>query len=62
MVKRTLTLLLTAAALSASANCFAADQFTFLEPKQVELLKIVPPPPPPNSEAQKQDIAAVLEA
>jgi acid phosphatase (class A) len=61
MVQRTLTLLLAAVALSASANCFAAE-FTFLEPKQVELLRLVPPPPPPNSEAQKQDMAAVLEA
>ena len=34
---------------------------TFLEPKQVELLKLLPPPPPPNSEEQKQDMAAVLE-
>jgi acid phosphatase (class A) len=62
MAKRALTLLLTVGALSASAGCFAAEQFTFLEPKQVELLRIVPPPPPPNSEAQKQDMAAVLEA
>jgi acid phosphatase (class A) len=62
MVKHTLTLLLTTAALSAGATCFAAEPFTFLQPKQVELLKLVPPPPPPNSEAQKQDMTAVMEA
>jgi acid phosphatase (class A) len=60
--KRALTLLVTTVALCGSVNGFAAEQFTFLQPKQVELLRLVPPPPPPNSEAQKQDMAAVMEA
>ena len=38
-----------------------AQEWIFLKPKQVELLKIVPPPPPLNSEAQKEDMDAVLE-
>src|SRR5882672_453855 len=38
-----------------------ADEFAFLSHEKVNLAKLLPPPPPPNSEAQKRDLAAVLE-
>jgi acid phosphatase (class A) len=48
--------------LFAGEGAFAQqEKFTFLEPKQVDLLKLVPPPPPLNSQAEKEDMAAVLE-
>jgi acid phosphatase (class A) len=39
---------------------FAKD-LNFLSPDKVELLKLLAPPPDPQSEAQKSDLAAVLE-
>ena len=60
MTARKLTLVLSILVLSASANAFAAE-FNFLKPGQVELTKLVPPPPPLGSEAEKLDMAAVLE-
>jgi acid phosphatase (class A) len=60
MTARKLTLALSILVLSASANAFAAE-FNFLKPGQVDLTKVVPPPPPLGSEAEKQDMAAVLE-
>jgi acid phosphatase (class A) len=60
MTARKLTLALSILVLFAGGNGFAADM-SFLTPKQVELLKLIPPPPPPNSEAQKQDMAEVLD-
>jgi acid phosphatase (class A) len=60
MIARKLTLALSILALSAGGNAFAAEM-NFLAPHSVELLKILPPPPAPNSEAQKQDMADVME-
>jgi acid phosphatase (class A) len=60
MAVRKLTLALSILILSAGANAFAAE-FNFLKPGQLELTKLVPPPPPLGSEAEKQDMAAVLE-
>jgi acid phosphatase (class A) len=61
MTPRKLTLALSILALAAGGNAFAAE-FNFLKPGQVELTKLVPPPPPPlGSEAEKQDMAGVLE-
>ena len=56
--KLTLTLFLLA---PFTVGTVAAAEMTFLEPKQIDLLKLLPPPPSPDSEAQKQDMAAVLE-
>lgn len=60
MTARKLTLALSILALAATGNVFAAE-FNFLKPGQVELTKLVPPPPPLGSEAEKQDMAGVLE-
>jgi acid phosphatase (class A) len=60
MTARKLMLALSILALSAGGNAFAAE-FNFLKPGQVELTKLVPPPPQLGSEAEKQDMAAVLE-
>jgi len=60
MTARKLTLVLSILVLSASSNAFAAE-FNFLKPGQVELTKLVPPPPPLGSEAEKLDMAGVLE-
>src|SRR5258708_31519458 len=38
-----------------------ADEFAFLSHEKVNLAKLLPPPPPPNSEAQKRDLALVLQ-
>jgi acid phosphatase (class A) len=37
------------------------EKFNFLKPNQVDLLRLVPPPPPANSQAEKEDMAGVLE-
>jgi acid phosphatase (class A) len=60
MTMRELTLALSILALAAGGNAFAAE-FNFLKPGQVELTKLVPPPPALGSEAEKQDMAGVLE-
>ena len=60
MTPRKLTLALSIVALVASGNALAAE-FNFLKPGQVELTKLVPPPPPLGSEAEKQDMAGVLD-
>jgi acid phosphatase (class A) len=60
MTGRKLTLALSILALSAGGNAFAAE-FNFLKPHQVELTRLVPPPPVPGSEAEKRDMAGVLE-
>jgi acid phosphatase (class A) len=38
-----------------------AESLFFLSSEKVELLKLLPPPPDPKSEAQRRDMAAVLE-
>jgi acid phosphatase (class A) len=60
MSARDLALVLSILVLSLSGNALAQDM-NFLTANKVELLKLLPPPPPPNSEAQKQDMAGVLE-
>ena len=60
MSARKLAFVLSILALSPSGGALAQDM-NFLTPNKVELLKVLPPPPPPNSEAQKEDVAAVLE-
>ena len=60
MTTRELALALSILLLSHSGNAFA-QSFNFLTPGRVELVKVVPPPPPLTSEAQKQDMAGVLE-
>jgi len=44
----------------ASGACFA-EGLVFLSPNRVDLLKFLAPPPAPQSEAQKRDLAAVLD-
>lgn len=44
----------------ANGTCFA-EGLVFLSPQRVDLLKFLSPPPAPQSEAQKRDLAAVLE-
>ena len=60
-VAKGLLALLAMVFLAGGTASFAAEELSFLQPKQVELLRLLPPPPPPDSEAQKQDMAAVLE-
>jgi acid phosphatase (class A) len=43
-----------------STSAFAADKFNYLT-ENIDLLKVLPPPPALDSEAQKRDMAAVLE-
>ena len=40
----------------------SAAELNYLTPTKVELLKLLPPPPPPQSEAQRRDMDAVMEA
>ena len=37
-----------------------AQKFNYL-PQVIDLIELIPPPPPPNSDAQKEDLAGVIE-
>ena len=60
MAARKITLALFAVTALSGSACFAQD-FNFLSPGKVELTKLLPPPPALGSEAEKQDMAGVLE-
>lgn len=57
---RKLMLVVSISALCASAPAFG-ETLHYLAGKKLHFLKLLPPPPPPNSEADKRDLAEVLE-
>jgi acid phosphatase (class A) len=58
---RMLILALSIFVLGGSGNYCFAQKLNYLAGQKLNLLKLLPPPPPPKSEAEKRDIADVLE-